>query len=336
MKRIVTVLFLCVVSFSLTAAGQQDGAAAADGKKEYVIATVGKIDGISWFNRMREGVEDFGKDTGHDTFMQSPAQADAAQQVQIIENLIAQGVDAICVVPFSPEALEPVLKKAMDAGIVVVTHEATSQQNTDVIIEAFRNQDFGREMAKYLLESMGGEGQVANFVGSLTSKSHNEQQDGVEALIAENDKIELVSRRNEEYDDQMVAYEKTKELLATYPDLKGIIGSASTTAPGAGLAIDESGLQDKVSVVGVGTPLDNKAYLESGAVDKIAFWDPALAGYAMNQIAVMLLDGKEITNGMDLGIEGYESLNQDSSKSNLFFANAWVFVDKNNVDNYSF
>ncbi|MBF9015822.1 MULTISPECIES: autoinducer 2 ABC transporter substrate-binding protein [unclassified Oceanispirochaeta] len=339
MKRfIISLLFVSLTLSSLMAEGQKDTAAVAvtEGNKQYTIATVGKIDGISWFNRMREGAEMFGEETGHDTFMQSPAQADAAQQVQIIENLIAQGVDAICVVPFSPEALEPVLKKAMDAGIVVVTHEATSQQNTDVILEAFRNEDFGAEMASYLLENMGEEGQVANFVGSLTSKSHNEQQDGVEAFIADYSSVELVSRRNEDYDDQMIAYEKTKELLSTYPNLKGIIGSASTTAPGAGLAIDESGLQDKVSVVGVGTPLDNKAYLESGAVDKIGFWDPALAAYAMNRVAVMLLDGKEITDGMDLDVAGYESLNQDPSKKNLFFANAWVFVDKNNVDEYSF
>lgn len=337
MKKLLTIVMMLSAFVSLTANGaNEESVAVTEGSKRYTIATVGKIDGISWFNRMREGAEQFGADTGHDTFMQSPAQADAAQQVQIIENLIAQGVDAICVVPFSPEALEPVLKKAMDAGIVVVTHEATSQKNTDVIIEAFRNEDFGAEMAKYLVEKMGNNGEVANFVGSLTSKSHNEQQDGVESYLDTMSGIKLVSRRNEDYDDQTKAYVKTKELLSTFPNLTGIIGSASTTAPGAGLAIDESGLQDKITVVGVGTPSDNKKYIESGAVDKIAFWDPAMAAYAMNRIAVKLLDGEKINNGMDLDIDGYESLNQDPTKSNLFFANAWVFVDASNVDEYDF
>ncbi len=338
MKKLIAILLMVSACFSLMANGASDDSdvTVTEGSKRYTIATVGKIDGISWFNRMREGVEQYGVETGHDTFMQSPAQADAAQQVQIIETLIAQGVDAICVVPFSPEALEPVLKKAMDAGIVVVTHEATSQKNTDVIIEAFRNEDFGAEMAKYLVEKMGKDGEVANFVGSLTSKSHNEQQDGVEAYLSTLSGVELVSRRNEDYDDQTKAYEKTKELLSTFPNLTGIIGSASTTAPGAGLAIDESGLQDKITVVGVGTPSDNKKYIATGAVDKIAFWDPAMAAYAMNRIAVKLLEGEDITNGMDLGIDGYESLNQDPSKKNLFFANAWVFVDGSNVDEYNF
>lgn len=99
--------------------------------KTYTIATVVKVDGIAWFDRMREGVDQFKDDTGNDTYMVGPSQADAAAQVQMIENLIAQGVDAICVVPFSVEAVEPVLQKARDKGIVVITHEASNIKNAD-------------------------------------------------------------------------------------------------------------------------------------------------------------------------------------------------------------
>src|SRR5260221_14621235 len=52
--------------------------------KKYSIATVIKVDGIAWFDRMREGVKEFGKDTGQDTWMVGPSQADAAAQVQIV------------------------------------------------------------------------------------------------------------------------------------------------------------------------------------------------------------------------------------------------------------
>ena len=83
--------------------------------KTFSIATVVKVDGIAWFDRMRDGVKQFGDDTGHDVWQVGPSQADAAAQVQLIENLIAQGVDAICVVPFSVEAVEPVLQKAREA-----------------------------------------------------------------------------------------------------------------------------------------------------------------------------------------------------------------------------
>ncbi len=67
--------------------------------KTYSIATVVKVDGIAWFDRMRDGIKQFKAETGQDVWMVGPSQADAAAQVQIIEQLIAQGVDAICVVP---------------------------------------------------------------------------------------------------------------------------------------------------------------------------------------------------------------------------------------------
>ena len=103
------------------------------------IATVVKIAGIQWFNRMEEGVKQFAADTGDDAFLVGPAQADPQQQVALIEDMVAQGVNALAVVPMSPEALEPVLGRAMQQGIAVITHEAASQQNTNWDIEAFQS-----------------------------------------------------------------------------------------------------------------------------------------------------------------------------------------------------
>ena len=129
--------------------------------KEYSIATVVKVDGIAWFDRMRDGVKQFGDETGHDTWMLGPSQADAAAQVQIVENLIAQGVDAIAIVPFSVEAVEPVLKKARDRGIVVVAHEASNIKNADYVLEAFDNHAYGAKLMEVLGGYMGGEGKYA-------------------------------------------------------------------------------------------------------------------------------------------------------------------------------
>jgi simple sugar transport system substrate-binding protein len=312
-------------------------AQAAQKKAKYTIATVVKVDGIAWFDRMREGVQKFGKDTGNDTFLLGPAKADAAEQVKIIEGLIAQKVDAICVVPFSPEALEPVLKKARDAGIVVISHEATNQQNIDADIEAFVNEEYGAHMMDNLAKFMGGEGEWANFVGSLTSKSHNQWQDGAEARAKEKyPKMKLVSRRNEEYDDQNKAYQKTKELITAFPNLKGILGAASTTAPGAGLAVEEAGLQGKINVIGTSLVSSCGQYLKSGATKMIFFWDPADAGYVMNKMAVTILNGGKITDGMNVGVKGYEKIKQDPKNPKVFFGQAWVDVTKDNMGQFNF
>lgn len=339
-KTLLTVLPLLVLAGALTTAcRERPPSSPREGSqaRKFTIATVVKLDGIAWFNRMREGVERFARETGHDCFQQGPPKADAALQVQILEDLIAQGVDAICIVPFSVEALEPVLRKAREQGILVVAHEASNLSNADLIIEPFDNHAYGAHLMDHLARFMGDEGQFAVFVGSLTSQSHNEWIDGaLTRQKAQYSKLSLVRDRIEEYDDQNTAYQKTLELLKAFPELKGIQGSASTTAAGAGLAVEERGLQSQVSVVGSGLVSQCRQYLESGSVKLISFWDPADAGQVMNQLAVRLLEGRTVADGEDLGVEGYRALHRDAAKTNLFFGSAWVDVTTNNMAKYAF
>lgn len=323
------ILVLALLAVLVVASVSQVSAA-----KTYTIATVVKLSGVGWFNRMEEGVTRFGKDTpGVKAFQVGPAKADAALQVQIIEDLIAQKVDAICVVPFSVESLEPVLKKARDKGIVVITHEAANQKNMDYDIEAFDNTAYGEEFVKALAKQMNYEGEWAGLVGSFTSKSHNQWVDGAAAYAKKNyPKMKFVGKF-EAYDDQQKAYEKTKELLKAYPNLKGIQGSASTDPAGAGLAVEEMGLQGKVHVVGTSIPSVSGQYVKSGAVDMIGFWDPADAGYAMNRLALMMLQKKAIKAGTDLGVAGYNKLKVDGK---VLYGQAWVHVTKENLSKYNF
>lgn len=309
------------------------GAATAQDTKP-TIATIVKISGIQWFNRMDEGVKKFAADTGANAFQVGPAKADAQLQVQLVEDMIAQGVNAIAIVPFAPEAVEPVLKKAMDAGIKVVSHEASAIQNADYDIEAFQNGAYGEHLMKALGECMGGKGEYAVFVGSLTSKSHNEWVDGAIAYQKANfPEMTMVGSKNETFDDQQQAYAKTQELLRAFPNVRGFQGSASTDVGGIGLALEERGMADDTCVMGTSLPSIASQYLETGAVDMISFWDPALAGYAMNKLAVMLIDGQPVTDGMDLGVEGYNKLSLDGK---VLYGQAWVDVTKENMAEYPF
>ncbi len=306
----------------------------AQDAKKYSIATIVKISGIQWFNRMDEGVKKFAADTGNKAFQVGPAKADAQLQVQLVEDMIAQGVDAIAVVPFAPEALEPVLKKAMDKGIKVVSHEASEIQNVNWDVEAFSNAAYGEHIMQALGKCMDGKGEYAVFVGSLTSKSHNQWVDAAIAYQKKNfPDMKLVGSKNETFDDQQKAYAKTQELLRAFPNVRGFQGSASTDVAGIGLAVEERGMADKTCVMGTSLPSIASQYLDTGAVDMISFWDPALAGYAMNKIAVMLLEGKQPTNGMDLGLPGYEKVD---IQGKVIYGKAWVDVTKDNASQYPF
>jgi hypothetical protein len=159
-------------------------------------------------------------------------------------------------------------------------------------IEPFENAEYGRHLMDHLARFMGEKGEYATFVGSLTSKSHNEW---VDAAVAHQKEaypgMVNVAAKIEDYDDQNLAYQRTRELITTYPNLTGILGSAMSTVPGAALAVEERGLQDRIQVVGTSLVSVSGPYLKSGAAKLIAFWNPDDAGYAMNKLALMLLEG---------------------------------------------
>jgi simple sugar transport system substrate-binding protein len=179
---------------------RKDLTATATGKT-YKIATVVKVDGIAWFERMRDGTKQFGSETGHDTWLVGPSRSDAAEQVALLENLIAQGVDAICLVPIAGDALEPVLKKARDRGIVVISHEGSDLKNVDYDIEAFDNKAYGEAQMKELASLMGEEGEYLTTVGTLGSRSHMEWVDAEVAYQkAHYPKMKEVADRIELYD----------------------------------------------------------------------------------------------------------------------------------------
>lgn len=297
---------------------------------DYTIAVVPKLTALAWYERMEEGVDEYAREHDVDAFFTGPSEADGALQAQCIEDLISQGVDAICVVPFSTESLEPVLKKAREQGIVVITHEAPGMTNVDYDIEAFNNDDYGR----HLMETMGkvcqGKGEYVQTVGALTSASHMEWVAAAETLQKEKyPDMKKYGDLIETSDDQDTAYNKIKEVLSANPNIVGIQGSAMPDVAGAALAVEEMGLSGKVKIAGTALVSNAGEYVKDGTIDMISFWDPALAGKAMVETAVKILNGDKIEDGVDLGVDGYNEMKLDG---NVLVGNAWIDVTADNVD----
>lgn len=326
----VPLLSFLLVGFLLLGVGMAE--------EELVFATVVKSVAFNWFMRMEEGILQFGKDYNVKAFMEGPSVADSAQQVAIIENLIAQKVDAIVNVPYGVEEHEPVQKKAMDAGIVVVTHEASFVKNAHYDLEAFDNKAYGEEMMRELAARMGEKGKYVQFVGSLTNASHNEWMDAALAYQKEHyPNMECIGKY-ESKEDQEVVYNTVKDLLKAHPDLVGVMGASALDVVGAGRVFEEMGLSDKTVVVGTSIPSYAGELLKTGAVDLAMAWDPATAGYAANVVAYKVLKGEKIEEGTDLGIPGYESITIVTNENGVpvIYGKGWIKMDASNMDQYPF
>ncbi|MDO4274751.1 MAG: autoinducer 2 ABC transporter substrate-binding protein [Eubacteriales bacterium] len=306
---------------------------------DYEIVVVPKDASNPWFVRMDTGVKEYAEETGLNVYQKGTDVIDATKQAQLVQDLIAQGVDAICVVPVDPQSMEPVLKQARDAGIVVIAHEGASLENVDYDIEAFSNSGYGAFIMDNLAESMGEEGIYTTMVADVTNASHNEWADaGVEHQKEAYPNMTLLEDepRVESHDNGDTAYNVAKELLKKYPDLKGIMGTSSFDAPGVARAIQELGLVGKVFTSGTGMPADNAELLKSGVVKSLTLWDPAKAGKAMISLALKVLNGEEIGDTVDLEVDGYNAMTFREGSETVLEGEAWIVIDADNVDSFGF
>jgi len=329
--RFLALLSVLLLSSSfLFAGGAKDAGKAGSGAME--IATVVKITGIPWFNRMEVGVKKAAQELGVNAYQVGPADADPAQQVKMIEDLISKGVKAICVTPNDAVALEPVFARARKQGIVIITHESPDQMGKDYDLELIDNEEFGRHNWDMLVKYMGDKGKYAIFVGSLTVPLHNLWADvGIAYAKQKYPGLELVTERIPCGEDQELSKQKTLELLKAYPDLGGIIGFGSLGPPGAAQALKEKGLTDKVAVVGTVIPGHAAPYLKDKSLDHGILWDPADAGFAMTWIAKQLVEGKKLTNGMEIPGIGKVVIEGEVIK-----VNAMIDITAENADSYGF
>ena len=305
----------------------------ADPSEYNVVMIVKQSD--SWFDDMATGVEQLRKDTGLNVSVQVPETGDAASQISIMEDLIAQGVDAICIVPNDPSALIPTIEKAREAGIVVVTHEAPGiAENVDLDVEAFVNEEFGKLFGEKLAEVMGGEGEYAGFVGGLTMDTHMSWYQAAVDYITEN-YPDMTCVTEEPYEDGNSiegAHDKTLEILTAYPNIKGLF---DCSAHGGGIceALREKDKLESVKVVSLALPSMSATYLKDGSMQHGQAWRPADAGYATCYAAYLLASGQGLETGTDLKITGYESVNVDG---NIAYGNAPLEFTADNIDDYNF
>ncbi len=347
-KLLSLVLSISMVAALLTGCGSSNSAtkettktneaAASDtstGKDAPKIAFVPKVMGQAWWDHVQKNVEAWGTENGIEVIYKGPTEIDAAAQVQIMTDLVNQGVDVLLFSPNDPDACEAICKEAIEKGIIVISTEASGMQNVTYDVEAFDEAGLGGFLMDQLAVQMGEEGKYITMVGSMTMESQNNWADAaVERQKAAYPKMELVpDARVADDSDAEKAYELTKELIQKYPDLKGILGTGSFDAPGAARAIQELGLTGKVFAISVAMPLEVKDYLLDGTLGSVALWDAGVTAKAMLNLGMKLHNGEEIANGADLGVEGYDAVD---IQGKVIVGQGQIAITTENVDDFGF
>ncbi|WP_404405090.1 autoinducer 2 ABC transporter substrate-binding protein [Jeotgalibacillus malaysiensis] len=282
-----------------------EGAEASGGSSDdsIKIAVVPKLIGIPYFNASEKGAIQAGEDLGVEVIYTGPTEADAAQQVKVIEDLLSQDIDVLAVAPNDAESLSPVLQKARDEGVQVIDWDTPADQSlVELSVHQIDDEQYGRHIAQTLVEEMGAEeGEIAIFTGGLSAANLNAWIDAAKSELEENyPGITLVTDKIATDEKQQVAYQKTLDILKSYPDLKGIMAFSTPAPLGVAQAIQEKGLQDEVAVVGTALPTDSAPFLDDGSLDMAILWEPDKLGYLTVSLAKDLAEGKKPENGQNV------------------------------------
>ena len=307
---------------------------AATEDEEYEIVMIAKTEGLAWFDAMKVGVQEFSDE--HDdlnAYQHSPEGADATKQAAMVEDYIAKGVDAICIVPNDPEALIPVVTKAKEAGIVVVIHEGAALCGiADYDLEVIDNVAVGGVMGKLLGEAMGGEGKYCAVVGGLTMQTHMDWWTGATEYIAENfPDMELINEQPfEDHDDAQVGYDIAKQAVMANPDMTGYLACTVESWSSMCRLLEETN-NTNIKVSGLALPAACGEYIKAGWGQGAVGNSPVDAGYATVNLAYKILKGETIGDTVDLGKPGLENC---TVADGLVQGDATIIFTADNVDQY--
>jgi simple sugar transport system substrate-binding protein/rhamnose transport system substrate-binding protein len=294
-----------------------------------------KLMGIPYFEACAEGAKNYAAEQGCELIFQGTTNVDASEQVKLIEDYLSQDIDAILIDANDPAALTPTLKKAKEVGILVIDWDSPAEYEVvDYSCLSVDDQAMGEMYYDRLAEVIGTSGDYAIVTGGLTATNLNTWIDiGLEYAKEKYPDLHVVADRIPSEESSDVAYQRTLEIIKTYPEIKGIIAYSSTATPGVAQAIADEGLSDKIQVVGGTMPSEVDTLIEEGALDACITWNPERFGYFCAAVAIAALKGEAITDGMTLGgMEGVivndklvtmptaetKNITKDNLKDNLF------------------
>ena len=287
--------------------GRQAGGQQAGGSNTHAV--VFKSTGNPFGEKLMDGFESAVKEQGGTVIRRAPDLPTAEAQIQIIDQLISQRVASITISANDFDALQPVLTKAKNANIKIVTADsAVNPASRSVHINQADTKLIGETLVQAAFDQAGGEGEIA--ILSATSQASN--QNAWIAVMQETLKQSKYASLNLvkiAYGDDLrdKSLSETEGLLASYPNLKVIVAPTTVGIAAAAKVISDRGLIGQVKITGLGLPSEMAEYIVNGSCPYMFLWNPIdlgyLAGYAAVALANSQMSGaiNDTLNGGKLG-----------------------------------
>lgn len=272
MKQILLFSALAASLFALSGCGDER-TGAPDSPDEPEVALIMKSLANEFFKTMADGAEQYQSEHS-DKFglivngIQN--ETDLAQQVALVEQMIARGVDAIVIAPADSKALIPALKQAQKAGIVVINidnkldAELLESDGIQIPFVGPDNREGAKKVGDALAKELKDGAKVAILEGVPTAFNAQQRRAGFEDAMKDAG-AEIVTVQSAQWEMEK-ADSVTSAILTSHPDLDAILASNDSMALGAASAVRAANKEDQVKIVGFDNISAVQGMIRDGAI----------------------------------------------------------------------
>jgi ribose transport system substrate-binding protein len=324
MKRWILAI-TALAAFGLVAPSWIDVASAAD--KKYTIALIPGLTTDAFYITMHKGAEAAAKALGVNLIFQGAPDFNPVTQVPVLNAIIGRKPDAILIAPTDKVQLVESLKKAVDAGIPVLTvdtfigdgHYQTGSGDADFPLSYIASDNIlgGEIAARALAKAIGDKGKV--YVSNVKPgvSTTDQREEGFKTEMKKHPNITVLETQFND-DDANKAASQFQSVYARNSDLTGVFGANLFSAMGSANGVKQGGVSGKVKVVAFDAPTSIVGEIKSGNVDIAIAQHPAEIGYFGVVAAYAHLTGQSIPTLIGTGFTVIDKDNLDDPKVKRF------------------
>ncbi|MHC1771484.1 MAG: substrate-binding domain-containing protein [Flexilinea sp.] len=331
-KRMLMFLLTFVMVACLTI-----GVVADDGK---TYGFVSKTTADPMFIGTYDGFAEACEELGIESIYRGTDDASAEKQIEIINQLIAQGVDGIAVIAADYDALEPVLQQAMDQGIPVVSVDSAANPKSRLVHVDFANTvTLGKKMFQSAAKICNYEGQIGILSGDPRVAVFADFEKGIfeefESDPEKYGKIDLIKDVAYGYDLPDQSTTEAQALFKNYPDMDVLINPTTVAILAAGKIIQDQGLDIKIT--GIGLPSEMVTYIHDGICPEMWLWDIYKYGYLTAYTLTEIVNGNitgKTGETFEAGKLGSYTIEDHADGGTMVMLSDGLLFDESNIDEW--
>jgi ribose transport system substrate-binding protein len=310
-----------VVPQSLSPLGRAQAAVAIAQTKPTIPVIVKDTTSVYWQTVLagaRKAGQDFGAEVAE---LGAQSESDADSQIALLEKAVSSNPAAIVIAPAHFVALARPIDEAAKR-VKVVAIDSTADSKALISVLATDNTQAGRIAADALAEWIqktyaDTEGDVALITSSVGGAALEQRAKGFrEQIAAKYGALDIVVEKVA--DSQAAGRDVMLDIIASYPELRGVFASSLIVAKGAAEAIVEHKTNktgDKINLVAFGWDSQLVKLLQEGAIAALVVQDPFRMGYEGVKIALAALKGDQVPPSVDTGATAITKANMNSARS---------------------